>query len=123
MDRIEQLNLNLQNILEDVDIDPEESSSEEDDTDATAQQGEPYSATVIHKCVFSGTELCQNTEKPEDSCSDYEDDDMVEFAEATGGKYLKILKISSESYSRFYEKAECGSSEHSWTECSESTNS
>ncbi|EGT53112.1 hypothetical protein CAEBREN_19120 [Caenorhabditis brenneri] len=74
MDRIEQLNLNLQNILDDVDIDPETESTSEDENETNKEQ-----------------EQLEVKEELDDSESDYEDDtDIVDFAEATGDFTKKL---------------------------------
>ncbi|ULU10274.1 hypothetical protein L3Y34_014523 [Caenorhabditis briggsae] len=74
MDKVEQLNLNLQNILDDVDIDSAESSL--DDEEVTKQE-----ESIENR----------NTEEPDYSESDYEDDeDIVDFAEATGDFTKKL---------------------------------
>ncbi|CAI2305323.1 unnamed protein product [Caenorhabditis sp. 36 PRJEB53466] len=77
MDKVEQLNLNLQNILADVDIDPDTESSSEDETEEKMTQ----KAEVVDTGSF---------EEQEDTETDYDDDDMVEFAEATGDFTKKL---------------------------------
>lgn len=73
MDRIEQLNLNLQNILDDVDIDSESSSEEEE---------------VAKQEVIIEAKEAEDVEYSE---SDYEDDqDIIDFAEATGDFTKKL---------------------------------
>lgn len=73
MDKIEHLNLNLQNILDDVDIDPEISSDEE----------------AVEDPHIIKEETAVEVEQFEDSESDY-DDDIVDFAEATGDFTKKL---------------------------------
>uniref|UniRef100_A0A1I7TKT7 Serine/threonine-protein kinase RIO1 n=1 Tax=Caenorhabditis tropicalis TaxID=1561998 RepID=A0A1I7TKT7_9PELO len=75
MDRVEQLNLNLQNILDDVDIDPAIESSSDDEIDQ----------------VPGEVEASNFQEEIENSESDYDDDnEIVDFAEATGDFTKKL---------------------------------
>lgn len=68
------MNLNLQNILDNVDIDPETESSSEDENETNKER-----------------EQLEEKEELEDSESDYEDDtDIVDFAEATGDFTKKL---------------------------------
>uniref|UniRef100_A0A8R1EHJ0 Uncharacterized protein n=1 Tax=Caenorhabditis japonica TaxID=281687 RepID=A0A8R1EHJ0_CAEJA len=87
MERIEQLNLNLnlQNILEDVDIDPEETESEVEDEDVEDVKNVHVTETPGIR-QYAGDE----EEAADDTESDF-DDEIVDFAEATGGKYSNKL--------------------------------
>ncbi|CCD67367.1 Serine/threonine-protein kinase RIO1 [Caenorhabditis elegans] len=75
MEKVEHLNLNIQNILEDVDIDTASSSSDD----------EPEQAVVKQEKLEAGEQI----EEQYDTDSDY-DDDIVEFAEATGDFTKKL---------------------------------
>ncbi|EFP12083.1 CRE-RIOK-1 protein [Caenorhabditis remanei] len=80
MDRIEQLNLNIQNILDDVDIDPAETESSSEDEEE-----------VVIEDKKIAEKIPEVSEEPEYSESDYEDDnDIVDFAEATGDFTKKL---------------------------------